>query len=81
MSTPSRREKVRPAELLVLSAIFAAFVGVVVLLSTREPSLAAIFGCIAFIVAVVMIAMLSLAAKPNEAERSEIDESDRPRGH
>ena len=29
----------------------------------------------------VVIAMLALAAKPNEDERHEIDESDRPKGH
>jgi len=81
MTTPSWRERVRPAELLGLSAVFAVFVGVVVLMTTRELDLALIFLCIGFIVALVVIAMLALAAKPNDDEQHEIDESDRPKAH
>ena len=81
MTSPSWRDRVRPAEFLGLSAVFALFVGLVVLMTTRELELALIFLCIGFIVALVVIAMLALAAKPNEDERHEIDESDRPMGH
>jgi high-affinity Fe2+/Pb2+ permease len=81
MTTPSWRDRVRPAELLGLSAVFALFVGLVVLMTTRELELALIFFCIGFIVALVVIAMLALAAKPNDDEQHEIDESDRPKGH
>lgn len=95
MTTPSRRDRVRPAELLGLSAVFAVFTGLTVLLATREINLAAIFLCIAFIVAVVVLAMLSLASKPNDDEMHEIrdengrlkgllerdDDGDLPRGH
>lgn len=81
MTTPSRRERVRPAELLGLSAVFAVFTGLIVLMATREFNLAAIFLCIAFIVAVVVLAMLSLASKPNDAELSEVrDENGRIKG-
>lgn len=81
MTTPSRHERVRPAELLGLSAVFGLFTGLIVLLSTRELRLAGIFLCIAFIVGVVILAMLSLASKPNEAERHEIlDENGRAKG-
>lgn len=81
MTSPSWRDRVRPAEFLGLSAVFALFVGLVVLMTTRQLELALIFLCIGFIVALVVIAMLALAAKPNEDERHEIDESDRPKGH
>ncbi|ROQ40065.1 hypothetical protein EDF46_1701 [Frondihabitans sp. PhB188] len=81
MTTPSRRERVRPAELLGLSAVFAVFTGLIVLLATRELNLAGIFLCIAFILAVVVLAMLSLASKPNDAEMHEIrDENGRIKG-
>jgi uncharacterized membrane protein YhhN len=81
MTQPSWRDRVRPAEFLGLSAVFAVFVGVVVLMTTRELDLALIFLCIGFIVALVVIAMLALAAKPNDDEQHEIDESGGPRGH
>lgn len=81
MTSPSRHERVRPAELLGLSAVFGLFTGLIVLLSTREIRLAAIFLCIAFIVGVVILAMLSLASKPNDDEQHEIrDENGRAKG-
>ncbi len=83
---PTRREILRPAELLGISAGLALFVGLVVLLSTRTPLLALVFFGVAFIVSLVVIAMLSLAIKPNEAEQSDITEQDdagdgRPSAH
>ena len=66
--TPSRRDRLRPLEFIVLAAIAAVFIGLVVLLSTREPILALVFAGIAFIVVLVVIAMLSLAAKPSDQE-------------
>ena len=81
MTQPSWRDRVRPAEFLGLSAVFAVFVGVVVLMTTRELDLALIFLCIGFIVALVVIAMLALAAKPNDDEQHELDDADKPRGH
>ena len=81
MTPPSRRDRVRPAELLGLSGVFGLFTGLVVLVTTRDLELGLIFLCIAFIVALVVIAMLSLASKPNDDERHELDGSDRPGGH
>ena len=78
---PTRRDRIRPAELLGMAGVFGLFTGLIVLLSTRQAELSVIFLLIAFIVAVVILAMLTLAAKPNEGEQHEIDESDRPRGH
>jgi len=55
----------RPLELLVISVVLSTFVGVVVLLSTREIVLAAIFFGVAFVVALVVLAMLALAVSPD----------------
>jgi uncharacterized membrane protein HdeD (DUF308 family) len=57
-----------------MSAIVAVFVGLVVLMSTREPILATVFFGVAFIVSIVVIAMLALAVKPNSSEKTDIDE-------
>ena len=77
MVVPTMRDRMRPAELLGLSAVFGAFAGLVVLMTTRDLILALIFFGIAFIVSVVVIAMLVLAMKPNPGERSELAEQDR----
>ena len=89
MAAPSRRDRTRPAELLGLSAILAVFVGLVVLMSTREVVLALIFAGIAFIVSLVVLAMLALAVRPDKDEKLDLlsqdaDEQDRgqdPKGH
>jgi hypothetical protein len=77
MVVPTMRDRMRPAELLGLSAVFGAFAGLVVLMTTRDIILALIFFGIAFIVSVVVIAMLVLAMKPNPGERNELAEQDR----
>ena len=77
MVVPTMRDRMRPAELLGLSAVFGAFAGLVVLMTTRDIILALIFFGIAFIVSVVVIAMLVLAMKPNPGEKIELAEQDR----
>jgi uncharacterized membrane protein YfcA len=77
---PSRRDRFRPVELLVLSAIVAVFVGLVVAASVRDIRLGAIFGGVAFIVALVVLATLAITTKPDEEERRDIDDQDRA-GH
>jgi protein-S-isoprenylcysteine O-methyltransferase Ste14 len=85
MTTPSRRERSRPLELVGLSAVLALFAGLVVFMSTRELVLALIFLGIAFIVALVVLAMLALAVRPTGEEQLDLDEQDRgqdgPKGH
>ncbi|MFM9877081.1 MAG: hypothetical protein ACKVOG_04425 [Rhodoglobus sp.] len=77
---PSRRDRTRPVELLLISAVLAIFIGLVVLMSTRQPLLALIFSGITFIVALVGFAMLSLAVRPTGDEQRDIDEQDRDQG-
>ena len=79
MTTPSRQDRLKPFEFIVLSAVIAVFIGVVVLFSTRQIVLALVFFGIAFIVSLVTIAMLSLAVKPDEAEKIDLGEQDK--GH
>ena len=89
MNQPSRRDRLKPVELLVLSGVMSLFVGLTVLLSTRDLILAAIFFGVAFIVVLVVMAMFSLSIKPNDAEQHEIDDTghdgtgdeQRPLGH
>ena len=77
MAKASRKDRTRPAELLGLSGILALFTGLVVLMSTRDIVLALIFLGIAFIVALVGLAMLSLAVQTTEDELSDLAEQDR----
>jgi hypothetical protein len=70
------RDRMRPAELLGLSAVFGGFAGLVVLMVTRDVVLALIFFGIAFIFSVVVIAMLVLAMKPNDEEKTDLAEQD-----
>ena len=69
MTGPTRRERFRPIELVAFAAVLGAFAGVVVLAVTRQPSLAGIFAGIAFIAALLALAMLALAAgTPDDAD-------------
>ncbi|WP_241979889.1 hypothetical protein [Cryobacterium glaciale] len=64
----------KPAELLAISAGMALFVGVTILVTTRELMLSAIGLGVTFIVALVVIAMLVLGMKPNASEQTDLDE-------
>ncbi len=77
MQTPSIRERLRPFELLGISAVIGLFTGLVILLTTREWWLVGIGFGVAFILSVMLIALLALSAKPNAAERSDLEEQDR----
>lgn len=79
--SPDRRDRTRPAELLGLSAVLAAFVGVIALMSTRDLVLAAIALGVTFILSLVTIATLALTiSSPSDVERSDLDEQDRDQG-
>ena len=73
---PSRKDRLHPFEYVVMAAIIALFIGLVVLLSTRQGTLALVFGGITFIVSLVVIAMLALAVKPDDAEKVDLSEQD-----
>lgn len=71
---PSRSERLKPAELVGISAVMGLFVGLTILLTTREVVLSLIALGITFIIALVVIAMLVLGMKPNAAEIDDLDE-------
>ena len=62
MSGPTWRERLKPVELVGFAAVLGVFTGVVTLLATREANLAVILAGIAFIVGLLVLAMLALAA-------------------
>jgi undecaprenyl pyrophosphate phosphatase UppP len=76
MTKPTRRERLRPLELLAIAGVLAIFTGLVVLMATREPILAVVFLGIAFIVSLVVLAMLALAVTPTGDEQADLDEQD-----
>lgn len=77
MTEPSRRDRTKPVELLGLALVIAIFSGVVVFISTRSVQTAVIFMGVIFIVALVVLAMLALAGRPNKDEKLDLDEQDR----
>jgi hypothetical protein len=81
VAKPSRKDRTRPVELLVLSGVMAVFTGLIVLMSTRDVILSVIFLGIAFIVVLVVLAMLVLAVRPDGAELTDLDEQNHPGGH
>ncbi len=81
---PARRDRTRPIELVVLSAIFGAFTGLVVGFATREWILAAEFFGVIFIVSLVVLAMIMLGQAPPDDPAARVDAAasdDEPRGH
>lgn len=77
---PTRRDRMRPVELLALAATFGIFTGLVVGLATREWLLALIFFGVVFIVGLVVLAMLSLAVLP-AGEKPPQQDDDAPSAH
>lgn len=73
---PSRRDRLRPAEYVGGAAIAAIFVGVIALLTTRDWTIALIGAGGAFIVVLVVLALLQMAIKPNADEQAELGGDD-----
>ena len=76
MTTPTLRDRLKPVELLIVSALIGLFTGLVVLMSSRDLILSrSSFGAV-FIVCLVSMAMFVLAIKPNKKELLDIEEQD-----
>lgn len=63
--TPSTRDRLKPLELLGFSGVLAIFTALIVLMATRDWKLMLIFAGAAFIVSVMLIALIGLGMKPN----------------
>lgn len=66
-SSPSKRDRTRPVELLGLAGIFAVFVGGFALLFSRQWQVSLILTGITFIVSLIVLAMLMLTVNPDAA--------------
>ncbi len=80
MVAPAPRDRTKPVELLGIALMISIFVGLVVFMSTRAVVTSVIFMGVIFIVTLVVLAMLSLATRPNKDEKLDLDEQDRS-GH
>lgn len=79
MTDPHRRDRTRPLELLGISAVLAVFVGVFVLVATRALDRALIFAGVAFVITLVVLAMLMLAVGPKDVGDKPTDKpTDKP---
>jgi hypothetical protein len=79
---PSRRDRLRPLELVGFSAVLAAFAAGVVALTTRDwKMLVPVTAGIVFIVSLLGLALLGLGMKPNaedEQARQDLKDIDDP---
>jgi hypothetical protein len=66
MTEPRARLSLKPGELVGLAAVVATFIGLVTLMVTRETVLSAIVFGVAFVVNLLVLAMLMLAVTPNK---------------
>ena len=65
MTEPSRKDRTRPAELLLISAGLAVFIALIVLMSTRQWILALIFGGILVLGGLVLYGVLASVGATN----------------
>ena len=72
--TASRRDRMRPFELIGLAVIVGIFTGIVVLMSTRNWTVSAIWTGVAFIVMLVASATVVLMIRPRKEELADIEE-------
>ena len=70
---PSRRDRALPLQLVGFALLIAVFTGVIVLLGSREPMSALIFTGVAFVAALVLLAMFALI-EPGTGEQRPGDE-------
>ncbi|GAA1733312.1 hypothetical protein [Microcella frigidaquae] len=66
MTEPSARITLRPSELVALAALVAVFIGLITLMVTRDLLIALIAFGGAFVLDLVVLAMLMLAITPNK---------------
>ena len=76
--TASRRDRMRPFEVIGLAVIVGVFSGIVVILSTRNLTLAAIWMGVAFIAMLVLSATVVLMIQPRKEELADIEELAKP---
>lgn len=78
---PSRRDILRPAEYVGGAAIAAIFVGVITLFATRDWTITLIGTGAVFIIVLMVLALLTMAVKPDASERAELRDDEDRSGH
>jgi hypothetical protein len=79
---PTKKDRLRPAELVGFSALLALFTALIVLASTREWWLTGISLGVSFIIVLVVVALLSMSFQPKQDEVDEIrGQDDEDKGH
>ncbi|MGN6445027.1 hypothetical protein [Amnibacterium sp.] len=79
MSRPSLRARMKPLELVGMAAVLGVFAGVITLIGSRSLDGALILAGIAFIAALLVLAMLSLAAGEQQPHDPDVPVLDRER--
>jgi len=73
VNSPTRRERLRPAEYVMLSGFMALFALLIVLMVTRDMILALVAAGLIFVVVIIGISMLILAMTPNQMPEGQRD--------
>lgn len=71
MTEKPHRITLRPAELVALAGIIALFIGLITLMVTRDLTISLIAFGAAFVLDLVVLAMLMLAVTPNRPANGE----------
>lgn len=89
-TTPTRRDRLRPLELVGFAGVLAVFTGLVVMFVLRTPdgvvdfARAGIAAGIVFIIALMVLALLGLGGKPSEEDieaRKDLQQPDKDGWH
>jgi hypothetical protein len=75
---PSKRDILRPAELVGGAGIGAVFVGLVVLLTTQQLVLTLVSVGITFIVVLMVLALFTMSSKKDSDEVAEVELQNNP---
>lgn len=82
MTRPSLRQRLKPLELVGIAAVLGVFAGAIALVGSRSIDVALILAGVAFIAALLVLAMLALAAgdqQPREPELPVLDRQQPPK--
>ncbi|MBC7442368.1 MAG: hypothetical protein H7311_07580 [Ramlibacter sp.] len=71
---PGRSELMKPKEIFGFSGVMALFLGVVVLMSTRDVLLSLFGTAVTFVIVLAVILLLVRTMKPNTAEKTDTDD-------
>jgi len=77
---PTRRDKVKPFELVAFSGVLAIFTAIVIIIVTDDFRLMAIYGGIAFIGTLMIFALLALSIRPSKEDQEARERLQRPPG-